>query len=121
MSDNYIIEIHSNGITVEAGIVIRDGHRFRFYAATHAFNSLEGQLFESPKAAESAALRHIVERSTRNRFDDIDVSPKRESNATSYGMRRECHTAGEDVSQRLRCSGDAPRSYIVKCCGILTA
>jgi len=63
MSDNYIIEIRSKstGITVEAGIVVRDGHRFRFYAATHAFDSLEGRLFKSPKAAESAAFRHMVE------------------------------------------------------------
>ena len=69
MSDNYIIEIRSKslGITVEAGVVVREGHRFRFYAATHAFNSLEGQLFKSPKAAEAAALRHMVERSTRGR------------------------------------------------------
>jgi hypothetical protein len=60
MSDNYIIEIRptSVGITVQAGIVVRDGHRFRFFAATHAFDPLEGQLFKSPKAAESAALRH---------------------------------------------------------------
>jgi hypothetical protein len=81
MSDNYIIEVRSKsfGITVEAGVVVRDGDRFRFYAATHAFNSLEGQLFESPKAA---ALRHIVERSTRTRFDGIDVPDRRESNAT---------------------------------------
>jgi hypothetical protein len=51
MSDNYIIEIRSKslGITVEAGIGVRDGHRFRFYAATHAFNSLQGQLFKSRK------------------------------------------------------------------------
>jgi hypothetical protein len=86
ISDNYIIEIRSKsfGITVEAGVVVRDGDRFRFYAATHAFNSLEGQLFESPKAA---ALCHIVERSTRTRFDGIDVPDGRESNAISRYMR----------------------------------
>ena len=107
MSDNYIIEIRSKslGITVEAGIGVRDGHRFRFYAATHAFNSLEGQLFKSPKAAEAAALRHTVERSRRGRFDGIDVP---HTNATSHCVRRECATAYEAVSQRLPRSGHAP-------------
>jgi hypothetical protein len=44
MSDNYIIEIRptSVGVTVLAGIVVRDGTRFQFFAASHAFNSLEG-------------------------------------------------------------------------------
>lgn len=62
MFDNYIIEIRPNavGITVQAGIVVRDGHRFRFFAATHAFNSLEGHLFKSPKEAEKAALRQVT-------------------------------------------------------------
>ena len=68
----------------------RDGHRFRFYAASRAFNCLEGQLFKSPKAAEAAALRHIVERSRRGRFDGIDVP---HANATSHCVRRECDTA----------------------------
>jgi hypothetical protein len=86
MSDNYSIEIRSKslGITVRAGVVVGDGHRFRFYAATHAFNSLKGQLFKSPKAAEVAAFRHIVERLTRGRFHGIDVPHKQESNATSH-------------------------------------
>ena len=62
MFDSYIIEIRprSVGVTVQAGIVVRDGRRFRFFAATHAFNGLEGQLFETPKAAEMAVLRHVV-------------------------------------------------------------
>jgi hypothetical protein len=78
MSDNYIIEIRSKslGIAVEAGIVVRDGHRFRFYAATHAFKSLEGQLFKSPKAAEAAAIRYIGERSAPGRFEGIAVPHK---------------------------------------------
>ena len=62
MFDSYIIEIRprSVGVTVQAGIVVRDGRRFRFFAATYAFNGLEGQLFETPKAAEMAVLRHVV-------------------------------------------------------------
>ena len=63
MSDNYIIEIRpkSIGVTVQAGIVVRDGHAFRFFAATHIFDALEGQLFKSPKAAEHAALRRVTD------------------------------------------------------------
>jgi hypothetical protein len=62
MSDNYIIEIRprSAGITVQAGIVIRDGHGFRFFAASHAFDSLDGQFFKNPKAAEQAAIRRVA-------------------------------------------------------------
>ena len=62
MFDSYIVEIRPRpvGVTEQAGIVVRDGRRFRFFAATHAFNSLEGQLFETPKAAEMAVLRHVV-------------------------------------------------------------
>jgi hypothetical protein len=61
MSDNYIIEIRPTAAaTVQAGIVVRDGHRFRFFAATHAFNPLEGHLFKSPREAERAALRHVT-------------------------------------------------------------
>ena len=122
MSDNYIIEIRSRslGITVEAGVVVRDGHRFRFYAATHAFNSLEGQLFKSPKAAEAAALRHIVERSTRGRFYGLDVPRKRESSASAHCMKTECRTACAAVSLQFPRSGDAQGSYVAEYYGILT-
>jgi hypothetical protein len=123
MSNSYIIEIHAKalGITVEAGIVVRDGRYFRFYAATHAFNSLEGQLFKSPKAAEAAALRHIVERSMRGRFYGIDAPDKQEPYATSHYVTTECHTVCQAALLQLRRSGDVPGSYIAKCCGILTA
>ncbi len=68
MSDTYIIEIRpqSGGVTVQAGIIVRDGRRFCFYAATHAFDPLNGRLFRSPKAAESAALRQISGRKARS-------------------------------------------------------
>jgi hypothetical protein len=63
MSDNYVIEIRpkSVGITVQAGIVVRDGNLYRFFAATEAFNSLEGRLFKNPKAAEHAALCRVAD------------------------------------------------------------
>jgi hypothetical protein len=62
MSNKYIIEIRpkSAGVTVQAGVVVRDGSGFRFFAATHAFNALEGQYFKSPGAAEHAALRRVA-------------------------------------------------------------
>lgn len=63
MSDNYIIEIHpkSVGITVQAGVVVHDGQGYRFFAATEAFNSLEGRLFKSPQAAQHAALCRVAD------------------------------------------------------------
>jgi hypothetical protein len=61
MFDNYIIEIQpaAAGTTISAGVVVRDGQGFRFFAATHAFARLEGQLFATPRAAERAALLHV--------------------------------------------------------------
>ena len=70
MSDNYVIEIRpqARGITVQAGIVVRDDRGFRFFAATRAFNALEGRLFKNPKAAEQAALRRIAELTSPRRL-----------------------------------------------------
>lgn len=55
MSDTYIIEV----INQAAGIVIRDRGGYRFFAASHRFNALEGQLFRNARDAERAALRLI--------------------------------------------------------------
>jgi hypothetical protein len=62
MSSNYIIEIKppSTGVVLQAGIVVRDGPRFRFFSASKAFDALEGQRFDSPKKAEQAALERIA-------------------------------------------------------------
>jgi hypothetical protein len=61
MFDNYIIEIRpaAVGATISAGLVVRDDHGFRFFAASHAFDRLEGWHFDTPKAAERAALRQF--------------------------------------------------------------
>lgn len=58
-----IIEIlpKSDGTTVQAGIVVRDGRHYRFFAATEAFYSLEGRLFKNPRAAEHAALCRVAD------------------------------------------------------------
>ena len=53
MSDTYIIEVASQA----AGIVVRDANGYRFFAASHRFNRLEGQLFRNAREAERAARR----------------------------------------------------------------
>jgi hypothetical protein len=53
MSDTYIIEVRSKA----AGIVVRDLDGYRFFAATHHYNPLEGQLFRNARDAEHAAIR----------------------------------------------------------------
>jgi hypothetical protein len=58
MSDTYIIEVSSK----PAGIVVRDGGGYRFFAATHDFNPLEGRYFRSARDAERAAVRFKSER-----------------------------------------------------------
>ncbi len=67
MSDNYIIEIRppSAGVALQAGIVVRDGRRFQFFAAARAFDALEGRYFNSLKKAEEAALNRIAEIAAR--------------------------------------------------------
>ena len=51
MSDTYIIEVGSQA----AGIVVRGPDGYRFFAASHRFNRLEGQLFRNAREAERAA------------------------------------------------------------------
>jgi hypothetical protein len=53
MSDTYIIEVSSNA----AGIVVRDSAGYRFFAASHRFNRMEGQVFRNAREAERAAIR----------------------------------------------------------------
>jgi hypothetical protein len=53
MSDTYIIEVSSQA----AGIVVREKTGFRFFAASHRFNPLEGRLFRSAREAERAAMQ----------------------------------------------------------------
>jgi hypothetical protein len=53
MSDTYIIEVRSKA----AGIVVRDRDGYRFFAATHHYSPLEGQVFRNARDAEHAAMR----------------------------------------------------------------
>ena len=56
MSTAFIIEVKSHA----AGIVVRDGRAYRFHAASHDFNPLDGREFRSPGEAHKAALRHLA-------------------------------------------------------------
>lgn len=54
-SSAYIIEVHGSA----AGIVVRDGGGFRFFASNARFQTLEGRIFGNPAKAERAA-RHLL-------------------------------------------------------------
>jgi hypothetical protein len=56
MSDSYVIEVSSK----TAGIVVRDTRGYQFFAASHLFNALEGQVFRNAREAERAARRLIT-------------------------------------------------------------
>jgi hypothetical protein len=56
MSDSYVIEVSSQ----TAGIVVRDASGYQFFAASHEFNPLEGQVFRSAREAERAARRLVT-------------------------------------------------------------
>ncbi|OPY96725.1 hypothetical protein A5906_01400 [Bradyrhizobium sacchari] len=55
MPDSYIIEVNSE----TAGIVVRGQGGYRFFAASHQFNRLEGQLFRNAREAERAARKLV--------------------------------------------------------------
>jgi hypothetical protein len=56
MSQSYIIEVGDDQI----GLVLResDERDFRFHAALHAYQPLDGRRFASPALAERAARAH---------------------------------------------------------------
>jgi len=56
MSDTYIIEVSAEA----AGIVVREKSGFRFFAAVHKFNPLDGLIFKSARDAERAATRFLA-------------------------------------------------------------
>jgi hypothetical protein len=61
MSDAYVIELQGNAV----GIIVRrnnDEPAYRFMAALHGFNSLEGVEFAGPFQAEIAARKLWRER-----------------------------------------------------------
>jgi hypothetical protein len=62
MSDSYIIEVRSE----PAGLVVRDGSRFTFFAANSAFANLDGRVFRNPREAEQAAIREMDLRTAKS-------------------------------------------------------
>ncbi|BBB97519.1 hypothetical protein ABIF38_003863 [Bradyrhizobium japonicum] len=56
MSDSYVIEVSSQ----TAGIVVRDARGYQFFAASHLFDRLEGQIFRNAREAERAARRLLT-------------------------------------------------------------
>jgi hypothetical protein len=56
MSNAYVIETGDEA----AGIVIREGDRFRFYSSSRRFRSLDGASYRRPRDAERAAARVAV-------------------------------------------------------------
>jgi hypothetical protein len=65
MSDAYIIEVGSQA----AGIAVRDTDGFRFFASSHRFNPMEGQLFRNAREAERAAFRFLSGRAPQAKAD----------------------------------------------------
>jgi hypothetical protein len=61
MSDTYIIEVSSQA----AGIVVRETTGYRFFAASHRFNRLEGRLFRNAREAERAAVQFFASGDTQ--------------------------------------------------------
>ena len=55
MPDSYIIEVHSQ----TAGIVVRSHEGYCFFASSHRFNRLEGQIFRNAREAERAARKLV--------------------------------------------------------------
>ncbi|WP_375776517.1 hypothetical protein ACE103_33615 [Bradyrhizobium sp. ma5] len=56
MSECYVIEVSSQ----TAGIVVRDSGGYAFFAASHRFHALEGQIFRNAREAERAARRLVT-------------------------------------------------------------
>jgi hypothetical protein len=56
MSNAYVIETGDEA----AGIIIREGDRFRFYSSSRRFRSLDGASYRRPRDAERAAARVAV-------------------------------------------------------------
>lgn len=62
MSNAYVIEVDDEA----AGIVVREGNRFRFLSSSRRFWSLDGEYYRSPRHAERAALGLLAARASRS-------------------------------------------------------
>lgn len=102
MRDTYIIETRKGA----AGIVVHDGRGFRFFAAAHEFNSLEGQVFSTPRQAEAAALRLLnstkTSGSSPHRFDHSSQWSNRDRRETELGglANADCYKFSNSAVER---------------------
>jgi hypothetical protein len=71
MSSTYVIETRRGA----AGIVVRDGRGFRFFAAMQELGDLDGRLFATPRAAEAAAFDHLYGLKARTGRRQSDNAP----------------------------------------------
>jgi len=64
-ADAYVIE----AAEIAAGVIVREKRGYRFYASNARFQSLDGSMFKSPRAAQSAAdlLQRATERDLATR------------------------------------------------------
>ena len=58
MSESYLIETDREA----AGVVVREGRRFRFLSASRRFWALEGAFYRTPHEAERAARALLATR-----------------------------------------------------------
>jgi hypothetical protein len=61
MSNAYVIEASDE----TAGVVVREGQRFRFLSSSPRFWTLDGEYYRSPEEAERAALALLAVRALR--------------------------------------------------------
>lgn len=65
MANAYVIEIDDEAV----GIAAREESGYRFHAAGHAFNTLDGQLFATVRQAAAAARALSATKSTRQALE----------------------------------------------------
>lgn len=73
MPDTYMIETGSE----IAGIVIREGRRFRFFSSSRRFWELEGEYYRNPREAERAARGLLADRRSSSEVLRRNIIPAR--------------------------------------------
>jgi hypothetical protein len=92
-------------VTFQAGIIVRDGRNFRFFAASDIFEPLEGQRFDNPKTAQQAALRRLANLASRR------LAAATEANTASGKDNSE---EGADALHRLPRGAGSPLLHAIR-------
>jgi len=80
----YVIELAGEA----AGLVVKEGNRFRFYASAKNFSGLERTVFRSPAEAEDACRRLAFPgRATRPQMGSERFIERYIGSGSSYGRR----------------------------------